>query len=216
MKTNLFFEAPEFVENPVFEQIIDDLLVRKYSAIDHFFSADEVTQLRISLLKKNESLHFKKAAIGNKINETIKKEVRGDYIFWLNKETALPAEKIFLAKIEEMITYFNQTCFMGIVEKEFHYAIYPTGTYYRRHLDVFQGDDRRKLSVVCYLNDADWEKENGGELVLYPNKNGQEHEIVIHPFPGKIVIFESQVLEHEVKPVLKAERLSITGWLKTR
>ena len=30
-----------------------------------------------------------------------------------------------------------------------------------------------------------------------------------------MVIFESQVLEHEVKPV-QQERLSITGWLKSR
>jgi len=30
-----------------------------------------------------------------------------------------------------------------------------------------------------------------------------------------MVVFESQILEHEVKPV-KRERLSITGWLKTR
>ena len=37
----------------------------------------------------------------------------------------------------------------------------------------------------------------------------------IYPFPGKVVIFESQELEHEVKPV-NTPRLSITGWLKTR
>ncbi|HCV82881.1 MAG TPA: oxidoreductase, partial [Zunongwangia profunda] len=29
-------------------------------------------------------------------------------------------------------------------------------------------------------------------------------------------IFESQILEHEVKEVKNSERLSITGWLKTR
>ena len=37
----------------------------------------------------------------------------------------------------------------------------------------------------------------------------------IYPVQGRMVIFESSVLEHEVKPV-KRERLSITGWLKTR
>ncbi|MCB0447193.1 MAG: 2OG-Fe(II) oxygenase, partial [Gelidibacter sp.] len=36
-----------------------------------------------------------------------------------------------------------------------------------------------------------------------------------YPFPGRVVIFESQIIEHEVKPV-NTERLSITGWLKTR
>jgi SM-20-related protein len=50
---------------------------------------------------------------------------------------------------------------------------------------------------------------------LYLNENGEEKEKVIYPFPGRVVIFESQIIEHEVKPVNK-ERLSITGWLKTR
>jgi SM-20-related protein len=53
--------------------------------------------------------------------------------------------------------------------------------------------------------------EFGGELVIYK----QEEEISIYPLKGRMVVFESQILEHEVKPV-KRERLSITGWLKTR
>ena len=104
---------------------------------------------------------------------------------------------------------------MGILHKEFHYALYPEGTFYKRHLDTFQNDDRRKLSMVCYLNEQDWQPEYGGELVIYTNENGKEEEKVIYPFPGRVVIFESQLLEHEVKPV-KTKRLSITGWLKTR
>ena len=51
--------------------------------------------------------------------------------------------------------------------------------------------------------------------MLYLNNEGQEEEKVIYPFPGRVVIFESQLIEHEVKPV-NTKRLSITGWLKTR
>jgi len=104
---------------------------------------------------------------------------------------------------------------MGIMQKEFHYALYPKGTFYKRHIDTFQNDDRRKLSIVCYLNDENWQAENGGELVLYLSNEGIIEEKVIYPFPGRVVIFESQVIEHEVKPV-NTKRLSITGWLKTR
>ncbi|HKL35526.1 MAG TPA: 2OG-Fe(II) oxygenase, partial [Salegentibacter sp.] len=96
-----------------------------------------------------------------------------------------------------------------------HYALYPEGTFYQRHLDTFQNDGRRKLSMVCYLNEEDWKPENGGELVIYSEENGFEVSKAIYPMPGRVVIFESQVLEHEVKPV-KTARLSITGWLKTR
>lgn len=202
-------------ENPVYEKVISDLLEQQYSIVEGFFDAAEVDQLRSSLLEKYEEDNFKKAAIGNRTNEVIKKAVRGDFILWLNEAEAGEAEKKFFLKINDFVDYLNKTCFLGILYKEFHYALYPEGTFYKRHLDTFQNDDRRKLSIVCYLNEQDWKPEYGGELVIYLDENGKEVPKTIYPFPGRVVIFESQVLEHEVKPV-QTERLSITGWLKTR
>lgn len=205
----------EIIENQVYEKIIFDLMDKQYSIVEDFFSLSEVEELRNSLLSKYEEDNFKKAAIGNRTNEVIAKTIRGDFILWLNEAEAAQAEKAFFRKIIDFVEYLNRTCFMGILHKEFHYALYPEGTFYKRHLDTFQNDDRRKLSMVCYLNDEDWKPENGGELVIYTNENGVEVPKSIYPFPGRMVIFESQILEHEVKPV-KTERLSITGWLKTR
>jgi len=209
------FEAIDFVENPLYEKIIFDIANHHYSIIEDFFNPKEIFLLRQSLLEKHEEDKFKKAAIGNRTNEVIIKSVRGDVILWIDEAKANQAEALFFDKINDLIRYLNRTCFLGILQKEFHYALYPIGTYYRRHIDTFQNDDRRKLSIVCYLNDEDWQVENGGELVLYLNKEGKEEEKVIYPFPGRIVIFESQIIEHEVKPV-NTNRLSITGWLKTR
>lgn len=205
----------QVVENPFYEKIISDLIEHQYSVVEGFFEKSEVDELRNSLLQKYEDDNFKKAAIGNRTNEVIAKSIRGDFILWLNESEAAPTEKTFFRKINEFIDYLNKTCFLGILHKEFHYALYPEGTFYKRHLDTFQNDDRRRLSLVCYLNDQDWKPEYGGELVIYKKENGVEKPISIYPFPGRVVIFESQVLEHEVKPV-KTERLSITGWLKTR
>jgi SM-20-related protein len=209
------FEQLEFVENPLYEKIINDLLEKKYSIVEDFFSAELVESLRDSLLSKYEEDEFKKAAIGNRLNETIEKSIRGDFILWLNEKEANVAEAMFFKTINDLISYLNKTCFLGILQKEFHYALYPKGTFYKRHLDTFQNDDRRKLSIVCYLNNEDWQIDYGGELVLYFNENGIATEKRIYPFPGRMVIFESQFLEHEVKPVVQ-RRLSITGWLKTR
>lgn len=205
------FEAIPFVENPLYERIISDISSQKYSIIDDFFSEDDVIALRHSLLLKYEEDAFKKSAIGNKTNELIKKAIRGDIILWIDERNINSAEELFFNKINDLKDYLNRTCFLGINQKEFHYAIYPKDTFYKRHLDTFQNDDRRKLSFVCYLNSEDWQPENGGELVLYLN----DEDKIIYPFPGKVVIFESQELEHEVKPV-NTKRLSITGWLKTR
>lgn len=195
----------------MYEVIIADLLKQQYSVVDGFFSNLEVENLRASLLQKYDEEEFKKAAIGNQFNELIVKTIRGDFISWIDESKATEEELPFFSSIETFTNYLNRTCFLGIRKREFHYALYPEGTFYKRHLDTFQNDDSRKLSIVCYLNDEDWLPEFGGELVIYK----PEEEISIFPLKGRMVIFESQILEHEVKPV-KRERLSITGWLKTR
>lgn len=212
---NELFEQLEFRENPLYERIIEDLLQKQFSIVDGFFDPPEVEALRNSLKDKYEEEQFKKAAIGNRTNELVERSVRGDFILWLNEKEGAEAEWGFFARINSLVDYLNQTCFLGILTKEFHYAVYPKGTFYKRHLDTFQNDGRRRLSLVCYLNEEDWVPENGGELVLYQEVKGKEEQEVIFPFPGRVVIFESQVLEHEVKPV-HLPRLSITGWLKTR
>lgn len=197
--------------NPLYENIIDDLVGQKYSVANDFFSKEEVLAMRASLLKRYEEKSFRKSAIGNQANTKIIDEVRGDFILWLNEAEASEQELQFLTKINDLINYLNRTCYLGINDKEFHYAVYPPGTFYKRHLDTFQNDSRRKLSIVCYLNSEDWKPEYGGELCIYFDN---KQPIDIYPLAGRLVIFESQLLEHEVKPV-KRERLSITGWLKT-
>jgi SM-20-related protein len=201
----------EFVLIPMYEKVIQDLLKQQYSVVDYFFSMEEVEDLRNSLLQKHDENEFKKAAIGNQFNEQIIKTIRGDFISWIDETQKNEQESIFFDKIEHFTNYLNRTCFLGIQEREFHYALYPIGTFYKRHLDTFQNDDSRKLSIVCYLNNEDWQEEYGGELSIYK----EEETINIFPLKGRMVVFESQILEHEVKPVQR-ERLSITGWLKTR
>ncbi len=147
------FDQLEFIENPVYERLISDLQEQKFCVMDNFFDLGEVEELRNSLHGKHAHSKFKKAAIGSRTNESVEKEIRGDFIFWLNEGQAESSEKRFFLKINNLADYLNRTCFMGILFKEFHYAIYPKGTFYKRHLDTFQNDDRRKLSFVCYLNE---------------------------------------------------------------
>ncbi|MDC6387962.1 2OG-Fe(II) oxygenase [Maribacter sp. PR1] len=209
-------EQLEFAENPLFEKLIADILRDGYSILDDFFPISTIDGLRSDLLFKYEDDLFKKAAIGNRINEVIKTEVRGDFILWMDEKSVNKTQESFFSRINDLSNYLNKTCFLGILKKEFHYAVYPEGKFYKRHLDTFQNDDCRRLSVVCYLNENDWLPEHGGELVLYlKDEKGLEFEKTVFPLPARAVIFESQKIEHEVKPA-KRERLSITGWLKTR
>lgn len=204
------------VFNPIYEQIIDDLLNQKFSISDNFFTNEETKALRNYAISQNYSKDFHEAAIGNYANEKVIKSIRGDKIRWIDENNKNIVEEIFFKKVNNFIQYLNRTCYMGIEEKEFHYVIYPEGTLYQRHVDAFKNDDRRTLSMVFYLNDEDWKDEYGGQLALYfPKDDGTEEMLDILPVAGRLAIFDSKTIPHEVK-LVKKPRYSITGWLKTR
>ena len=199
--------------NPDYEPIIDGILTDGYGVMDEFLSSTEVTALNACLRNRHEAGQFRSAGIGNQ-QVTVETTIRGDEILWLDEATATADELAFLQRIGQFVQYVNQTCYLGLRDYEFHYALYPTGTFYKRHLDRFRSDSRRKLSVICYLN-ADWQETDGGQLVLYLTEtNGSERSVTVSPTGGRLVCFDSGQLEHEVLPATR-ERLSVTGWLKT-
>ena len=91
----------------------------------------------------------------------------------------------------------NRAFFLGLEDYESHFALYPPGAFYQKHLDRFRDDDRRTLSAVFYLN-ADWQPEQGGALRLYPEGGG---ELDVLPTAGTLVLFMSAELPHEVLPL---------------
>lgn len=199
--------------NLLYEPLIDGMLSDGYGIMDNFLSPSEVVALRTCLHNRREAGQFRLAGVGNG-QVTVATDIRGDEILWLDENTSTADEASFLERIGQFVQYVNQTCYLGLREYEFHYALYPTGTFYKRHLDRFRSDSRRKLSVVCYLN-ADWQESDGGQLALYlPESNGSERQITVTPVGGRLICFDSGQLEHEVFPATR-ERLSVTGWLKT-
>ena len=202
--------------NSYFELIVHDLNSEGYVVVDSLFSAEEISLLRANLKMKYALQNFKKAAVGKGSEEQVIETVRGDAILWLDENNLDEMEQLYFDRINLLITYLNRRCYLGIKEGEFHYACYPVGTFYKRHLDVFRTDSKRTLSVVFYLNEEEWEPSYGGELVIYTKDEvGVEQEKIIHALPGRMVLFDSKALEHEVRQVNQL-RYSITGWLKTR
>ena len=67
--------------------------------------------------------------------------------------------------------------------------------------------------MILYLNES-WTKADGGQLRMYfPQKDGSERVEDVLPLGGRLVVFLSEEIPHEVLPTLK-ERISITGWLR--
>ena len=202
----------------LFESLIDGMLETGYGVVDSFLSPEEVVALRTRLQERQAAGLFREAGIGQMANRngqvSVEKAVRGDEILWLDADIATPEEVFFLERVNQFIGYVNRTCYLGLRDSELHYARYPTGTFYKRHLDRFRSDSRRRLSVICYLND-NWQPNDGGQLTIYiPETNGTEQSIRIDPIGGRLVCFDSGLMEHEVLPATR-DRLSITGWLRT-
>lgn len=148
------------------------------------------------------------AGIGNNVVKDPRQKMRGDKIFWMDKENSNVFEQEFLLLVDDFIEYLNRTCYTGINSYEFHYAVYEEGSFYKRHKDQFNNDDNRKFSLISYLND-DWLEADGGQLLVYPEEGVQE----ISPRSQTAVFFKSNEMEHEVT-IANRSRMSITGWLK--
>ncbi len=194
----------------IFEPIIEGLLANGYAICDDFLSASEVSGLLESFSSRYESGTFKEAGTG-KLGEVSKTGlVRGDEILWLESSSIVPAERVFIDKNQALIDYINSTCFLGIKDSEIHFTKYGIGKFYKRHRDTFQSQKGRVLSVILYLNQS-WVPEDGGNLVIYVEKDKQETAITISPIAGRLVCFESEKLDHEVMETFR-DRFSVTGW----
>ncbi|MCU0339850.1 MAG: 2OG-Fe(II) oxygenase [Spirosomaceae bacterium] len=194
----------------IFDTLIDSIAEHGYGIADDFLDASEVAVLSQTLRNRYIAGIFKNAGVGQGAEHQVHTQIRGDHVLWLEENTTQPEEQLFFEKINTLRQYLNQTCYLGLRDFEFHYALYPVGTFYKRHLDRFRHDSRRKMSVICYLNEA-WQPTDGGELVIYLPEN---QSLKVSPTAGRLVCFEADKLEHEVLPAIR-ERMSITGWLRT-
>jgi SM-20-related protein len=115
-----------------------------------------------------------------------------------------------LSDLEQLRLDLNREGFLGLFDLELHYAWYPPGAGYARHIDQLQGRDQRKVSVILYLNEA-WTPDAGGELRIFDGDEARD----IEPIAGRLVYFLTAGREHAVLPT-RQDRLSITGWFRQR
>jgi SM-20-related protein len=179
---------------------------------DHFLNNHEINLLRGYGQQLLALGRFKTAGIGKDHSFQKNKEIRTDSICWIDRNT-LPEElSFFYRRFDSFVAEINRTCYLGIVDSELHLAVYPKGTFYKKHLDVFQNTSNRRLSFICYLNE-DWKPTDGGQLRLYPQASNENLFLDIEPIGGRLLCFMSGDIPHEVL-VSQSERWSITGWLK--
>ncbi|WP_339902915.1 2OG-Fe(II) oxygenase [uncultured Cyclobacterium sp.] len=195
--------------------IVEDLYDKGWCVLDNYIPEE----FRKELLKEQRELlmhgQFRLAGIGKGESFAIKPEIRSDKVLWMDESLLTPLQEVYWNKMEKLRTAINQRCYLGLKSFEAHFAMYPQGSFYLRHLDQFQSVSYRIVSVVLYLNET-WDESDGGELRMYYTRpDGIEDFQDFLPLGGRVVVFLSGEVPHEVLPTNK-ERISITGWMKDR
>ena len=193
-------------------EIVQEISQNGYAIIDDFIDADLVKSLAHHAQSLKQTGAMKKATTG--LNRNPHQEFRGDFIHWIESAKASPCEQAYLNPLSALQTALNQAFFLGLFELESHFAIYPAGASYQKHLDQFVGTEDRKITCILYLNE-DWQAADGGQLRMYLSPTEIKEFIDISPLGGRLVVFVSSDFLHEVLPA-KRERISITGWFRTR
>jgi SM-20-related protein len=200
----------------VIERIVGQLAEHGWCALPGFLP-DELAR---ALAQEAEALHraglMRPAATGQGGQREVRTSLRGDSIGWLDEQPASTAQAEFLSRMEALRLAANSELQLGLFDLEAHFARYPAGSCYQKHLDVFQQDSRRTLSVICYLNSS-WQEAEGGQLRLYLDENGMDstRHVDILPQGGTLACFLSHRFAHEVLPATRS-RLSLTGWFRRR
>lgn len=191
--------------------IIDGLAGQGWAVMPDFLPGTLVSHLSAEIESLHHSGRLFPAGTGQGQKREVRQDIRGDGICWLDESLATPAQLDYLDRMETLRLEINRHLQLGLFDLEAHFARYPAGSGYKRHLDVFREDARRALSVICYLN-QDWHAEEGGYLRLYPEM-GLPLDIL--PAGGTLACFISADMPHEVLPATRP-RLSLTGWFRRR
>lgn len=181
---------------------------------DGLFDPSLIDALRADCYARWQEGTFREAAVGRHDERRVHRELRNDFIMWLNFAELTAAQRRYLDLMEAFRLHVNRQMYLGLFEYEAQFAVYPPGHFYRKHVDAFRGASSRVVSCVLYLN-LRWVDEDGGALRLYLEDHEPPTCMDILPRGGRFVTFLSDRFYHEVRPAGR-ERLSLTGWFTTR
>jgi SM-20-related protein len=189
---------------------IDRLVEYGWCRKDAYLTENLTRALAAECAALRSSGGLRAAGIGRGAAHALRPDIRSDEVAWLKPGQSVACER-YLAMMDTLRRALNASLYLGLEAYESHFAHYPPGAFYAKHVDRFRDDDTRILSVVLYLN-ADWTAGDGGALRLYPA--GRESEEIV-PIGGRIVLFLSADMPHEVMRANR-DRMSIAGWFRRR
>jgi SM-20-related protein len=198
------------LDRRLLDRILDELHADGISVSDGFLAPCDVRALADCAALRRSRGEFVEARIGADGSLQRREDVRSDFICWLAGATH-PAETSVLGALEQLRSCLNEGAYLGLLDLEMHYAWYPPGAAYTRHVDRPRGRSGRRVSLVLYLNEGR-SPADGGALRI-SGDDGRCRDI--EPAGGRLVVFLSESREHEVL-ITNVPRLSLTGWFRGR
>ncbi|MGE4533372.1 2OG-Fe(II) oxygenase [Halomonas sp.] len=202
--------APPALAPAALPRLIDALVEQGWYVGEDVLDAALCQELHAELMARAEHDALVAAGIGRGEEHALRRDIRGDAIQWLDRESQ--AQRRYLAAMGELQQALNQALFLGLFEYEAHFAHYPPGAFYRRHLDSFRGRANRVVSTVGYLN-PNWPADGGGEMVIFDAIDPAREVARVRPEAGHFACFLSETVPHEVLPT-RLPRASIAGWFR--
>jgi SM-20-related protein len=210
-RCTLMSEALAIGQSSAFDGAAAALATVGCAVIPDVLPPSAIAELAADLRRRDDAGMLRGAGTGRGDAHTVEVLVRGDRIVWIEDDDRAPALAPLRTLLASLRRTLNQACWLGLVDAEMHYTLYPPGARYARHCDRFADDDSRVVSFVLYLN-ADWRPPDGGALRCHP-AGGASYDVL--PRAGTLVMFLSAELEHEVLPA-RRDRIAVTGWLRRR
>ncbi|KAF4673173.1 Egl nine 1 [Perkinsus chesapeaki] len=221
--------------------IVQKLSRQGWAFIDDFIDSAAVNKMRTYWLERYTSgmpIHrdgnFDRGRMGGGRSGSnlkyVNEESRGDFVRWLSPqdEDCPMSYKWLRAGMDRLVCDVAERCqdilknAKTVVAQSSMVAIYPKSSgcgiesRYIRHIDN-PIDDGRILTVMVYLNPPEWSPSvHGGALRVFEAAaaaDGSESSTDISPAGGRLVVFLSDRVPHEVLPVTASvDRMAITTW----
>lgn len=182
---------------------------------DHALPPAVVARARAEAEELSASGRLRTGGLGRAEVRWAEVQARSDDILWLDEAHPPPAIGTLLHALQRLRRRLVAAHGLGEAASEVQLARYREGGRYVRHLDAYRGAATRRLTVLLYLN-PDWTEAQGGCLRLYPDRPQAPPlpHLDVAPLGGRLLVFQSRRLEHEVRPVapLAPPRYSLTCW----
>jgi SM-20-related protein len=168
---------------------------------DDVLGSEHADEIQSDALELFASGALRPAGIGR--TAALMPEVRSDHIRWLDPGAPGPFAEV-LALFESLRRQLGELAYLGARTIEAQLAVYPPSLGYTRHRDTLENSSARRMTLIYYANECE-----GGELELYE----PDAMRLIAPIRDRLILFRPE-LEHAVRPIVRGQRIAISGWLR--